>query len=727
MSLSFELSIEISEPYGFNKESLSKIEQNQFVKNQWPLVYFIQNENTKIAYVGESTNAASRIRDHLSNPERAVLNKISIIGSDKFNKSATLDIESKLIQYISSEGTYALQNGNHGLINHNYYQQNRYTDLFKAIWERLVDKKIVSKSLVEIENSELFKYSPYKSLNEEQYKSVLAILEGLSSRDSNRIFVRGSAGTGKTILASYLIKLLGSDVSDSNMDDIGEDELREINLIKRYRKKYPNAKIGMVVAMTSLRSTLQNVFRKVPGLKSSMVVSPSDTFKEKYDLLIVDEAHRLRQFRNIGWMGVFRKNNEKLGLDDTGNELDWIIANSKNQIFFYDSAQSVKPSDIDASRFDNLFKRNTLTIDLTSQMRVKGGSNYIRFVDELLNVKRESRDVFIANKYELLVFDSFKDLTEQLRIKEKAYGLCRLVAGYSWPWLSKDNKEAIDIEIEGLGLQWNRTDKDWINSVDAFKEVGCIHTTQGYDLNYTGVIFGEEIRFNKRIGRIEIDPAKYFDQNGKRGITNSEDLKSYIINIYKTIMYRGIMGTFIYACDRDLREYLASHISKFQPSNSVKLSSSEKELPSLNSIPLYNLKAAAGSFSEPQSINQSGWVALPSGVKFSRDLFACMVLGESMNKRIPSGSICLFRRYQGGSRNGKIVLAEHSSIQDHDYGSCYTIKVYHSEKEMGEDGQWRHTTICLKPLSYNSEFTDIEVIDDEVNPVNVIGIFEYVL
>ena len=92
MSLSFDLSIEISEQYDFSKESFSRIELNPWVKNQWPLVYFIQNETKKEAYVGESTNALSRIKNHLDNPKKKVLNKISLIGSDKFNKSATLDI-----------------------------------------------------------------------------------------------------------------------------------------------------------------------------------------------------------------------------------------------------------------------------------------------------------------------------------------------------------------------------------------------------------------------------------------------------------------------------------------------------------------------------------------------------------------------------------------------------------------------------------------------------------
>ncbi|WP_462254985.1 DNA/RNA helicase domain-containing protein, partial [Ferruginibacter sp.] len=527
MSLSFELSIEVSEQYDFTKESLNRIEQNTWVKNQWPLVYFIQNDSIKIAYVGESTNALSRIKNHLANPERCKLDKISIIGSDKFNKSATLDIESNLIQYITAEGTFKLQNGNYGLINHNYYQQDIYKNLFKEVWNKLVEKKIVTKSLTEIENSELFKYSPYKSLNEDQYNSVLEILHGLTLKESNRIFISGSAGTGKTILATYLMKLLTSDVENYQLEEFNDDELREVNYIKEFKNKYPNAKIGLVVAMTSLRESLESVFKKIPGLKSSMVINPSDTFKskDKYDLLIVDEAHRLRQYKNISWMGAFKKNNQKLGLDGNGNELDWIIANSKNQIFFYDSAQSVKPSDVGSLNFIKLLNdKNTLLLNLKSQMRVKGGNNYIQFVDDLLHVKRNETTRYQEEKYEMFVFDNFADLHIELIKKENEFGLCRMIAGYSWPWLSnpkldpKPSLNITDIELDGLNFKWNSTDKDWINSPNAFNEIGCIHTTQGYDLNYTAVIFGKEINYNKVYNCIEIDPKNYFDINGKKGI-----------------------------------------------------------------------------------------------------------------------------------------------------------------------------------------------------------------
>lgn len=734
MKSSFELSIEISERYDFDSKSLDQINNNPWVKNQWSLVYFIQNEANRIAYVGESTNFSSRIKNHLANPKKGkVFNQISIIGSDKFNKSATLDIESKLIQYISSEGTYELQNGNQGLINHNYYQQDLYQNLFIDIWGKLIQKNIVSKSLIEIENSELFKYSPYKSLNEAQYNSVIEIIEAITQTDSSKILIKGSAGTGKTILATFLIKLLLSDIPENDRENLNENETHELELVSSFKRKYPNAEIGLVVAMSSLRKTLQNVFRKTPGLKSSMVISPSETFKKKYDLLIVDEAHRLRQYKNIGWMGVFKKNNQKLGLDDDGTELDWILANSKNQIFFYDSAQSVKPSDINKGNFDKLIdEKNTVEIELKSQMRSRGGNDYISFVDKLLNLK--IKEAYEPDNYELIVFDSLRDLYENLETKENKYGLCRLVAGYAWEWLSDPKRkpaklDAIDIKIDGLELQWNKTATDWVNSPNAFKEVGSIHTVQGYDLNYVGVIFGEEIIFNKTTNQIEIDKTKYFDKNGKRGIAEIEDLKEYIINIYKTILYRGIRGAFLYACNKELREYLKKHITAFSKESNIRFLPISDVKPYVNAVPVINIYAAAGDFSELQitdNIENFKWVELPMHISAHEDYFVCQVIGDSMNKKIKNGAWCLFKKYKGGSRNEKIVLVQHYEIQDSDFGAGYTVKQYHSEKQVSENG-WEHESIALKPLSYESSFDDIVLKLDETSKLGVIGVFECML
>lgn len=724
---SFELSIEVSEPYDFSKRAIETINKNQWVKNQWPLVYFIQNETKRVAYVGESTNFSNRIKNHLANPKKAkAFNQISIIGSDKFNKSATLDIESKLIQYISSEGTYELQNGNHGLINHNYYQQDLYKDLFKDIWTKLVQKKIVSKSLEEIENSELFKYSPFKSLNDDQYNSVLEIIESFTQEKSNIIFIKGSAGTGKTILATYLIKLLNSDVSDATNDDITDNEIQEIQLIQAFQNKYPNAEIGFVVAMSSLRKTLQTVFSKTPGLKKSMVISPTETFKKEYDLLIVDEAHRLRQYKNISWRGAFKKCNQKLGLDNSGTELDWIIANSKNQIFFYDSAQSVKPSDIDQSRFNELISgKDSVTIELKSQMRAQGGNDYITFVDDLLNIKRDKNQFFSPENYDLLIFDSLQDLYSELEVKENEFGLCRLVAGFAWPWVSDirgSTPDAIDIKIDGLEFQWNRTPEDWVNSPNAINEVGSIHTTQGYDLNYTGVIFGEEITYNKDTNRIEIIKEKYFDKYGKQQATD-EDLKAYIINIYKTLMYRAIKGSFLFACDKNLRKYFKEHIPTFKKKGTLRVLNFEDVKPYVNAVPLVDIYAAAGNFSEEQISNEDfEWIELPINISAKEGYFVCQIIGESMNKKIQNGAYCLFKKDSGGTREGKIVLVEHYNIQDSNFGAGYSVKTYHSTKYI-TDESWSHKSIALKPASFDSKFKEIVLKGEEITSLKVIGEF----
>ena len=149
-------------------------------------------------------------------------------------------------------------------------------------------------------------------------------------------------------------------------------------------------------------------------------------------------------------------------------------------------------------------------------------------------------------------------MIEELEEKEKEYGLCRTISGYSWKWVSSKN-DVPDVTIDGVDLYWNRTNEDWINSSKQMTEMGCIHTTQGYDLNYSGIIFGSDITYNDETKRIEVIKENYFDRNGKVGI-NDAQLHDYIINIYKTIMYRGIKGTYIYCCYVKLREYFKNYM-----------------------------------------------------------------------------------------------------------------------------------------------------------------------
>jgi DUF2075 family protein/DNA replication protein DnaC len=559
MTNEFISSVQINK-YEFSKEGSVEYALNAFMKNSWPIVYILKNDQVGEAYIGESTNAISRMNNHLANNERQRLKDLLVISCDKFNKSAVLDIESNLIQYMGSDGRYKLQNANAGLVDHNYYQREQYNKLFEHVWEHLLAQKYAKNPLTRIDNSDLFKYSPYKALTADQHESVLQILTLLSREKENTIFVEGGAGTGKTILAVYIMKLFKTDIREHHLDESDEVYSDEIAKILKFKEKFPNPKVALVVPMTSLRKTLKKVFSNVKGLNSRMVIGPSEAAKEEYDVLIVDEAHRLRQRKNITNFGSFDETNARLGFNKyEGNELDWILKMSKHQIFFYDEGQSIKPSDISVDKFKKQ-KWSASLLQLSSQMRVKGGIDYISFIDHILHGNLKPGDPkFESDSYELVLYDSLTQLYSDLKMKEEQFGLCRLLSGYSWEWKSA-KADVPDITIEDLNLKWNSTNEDWINSPNAFNEVGCIHTTQGYDLNYTGIIFGEEIKFNPTTKQIEIDPSKYKDKKGKQGIEDPALLKEYILNIYKTMMLRGIRGTYVYVCDEGLREYFSSLI-----------------------------------------------------------------------------------------------------------------------------------------------------------------------
>jgi|LSQX01.3.fsa_nt_gb DUF2075 family protein/predicted GIY-YIG superfamily endonuclease len=717
--------------YVFDYGMFNDFQQNHYASNLWPVVYILSDGKQKEAYVGETTDTFSRMLNHLKNEKKNKLTAVHLISSHKFNKSATLDIESNLIKYISGDGQYKLMNGNIGLANHNYYQkQEIYWNIFKEIWDGLRAEGISKHPIEYIDNSDLFKYSPYKSLTNEQIEGLSDIIKNLLQDNTETLLIEGGAGTGKTVLATFLFKLIYSDNDDLNFKEFGESEEEFIDLVFKLKAKYPNPKMALVVPMTSFRNTLKSVFKNVKGLSAKMVMGPAEVARGEYDIVLVDESHRLRRRINLGtYFGAFDKTCELLDLDKNNcSELDWILLKSKKRVLFYDANQSIKPSDAVADDFIRLKHSNRTKIaHLKSQLRVRGGNDYVSYINKLLNCELITpTNKFSSKSYDFKLFDSIKDLKNEISKRNKQHGLSRLVAGYSWPWISKNNNELNDIIIEDVEFKWNSISNDWVNSENAINEIGCIHTTQGYDLNYAGIIFGNEISYDKNKNEIVIIPENYHDKNGKQTITNPDELKKFIINIYKTILLRGIKGTYIYACDKELREYLRSFVESYE--------SSEQDVPALkisedkfeDSLPLYDLKAAAGSFSDLQTIDGCKWVELPLGYRNSSDLFACYVIGESMNKIIPNGSICLFRKYTGGSRDGKIVLVEHTNIQDPDFGSGYTIKEYHSKKVVTED-EWHHQSIYLKPLSTDPGYQEIVIEADEMNSLKVIGIFEQVL
>jgi SOS-response transcriptional repressor LexA len=275
--------------------------------------------------------------------------------------------------------------------------------------------------------------------------------------------------------------------------------------------------------------------------------------------------------------------------------------------------------------------------------------------------------------------------------------------------------------IGDVELKWNSKNIDWVNSANAMNEVGCIHTTQGYDLNYVGVIIGPELDYDPVLKTLIVYPERYKDKAGKNTIKDVQILKDYILNIYKTIILRGIRGSYIYACNPHLREYLSQFMDKNVQKKDEVFEIKFLDSPNERTVPFYNLSAAAGSFSDVQLVDDAKFIELENSPIGKDSYFACRVVGESMNKVIPSGSICLFERYTAGSRNGKIVLVELTDFRDEESGSCYTVKEYSSKKTVSDEG-WEHTEIRLLPLS-TEPFSPIVLRDEESQRLKVIGVF----
>lgn len=143
-------------------------------------------------------------------------------------------------------------------------------------------------------------------------------------------------------------------------------------------------------------------------------------------------------------------------------------------------------------------------------------------------------------------------------------GYSRVVAGFAWPWEAKKDSSIRDIEIEGKKYPWNTKQEGWITSPNAVREIGCVHTTQGFDLAYVGVVIGPDLRYDKKKKRIVVDRGHVFDANMKNGIAKDkagdEQLRSFVLNSYKVLLTRGVRGCFVYVVDKNLREYLKQFI-----------------------------------------------------------------------------------------------------------------------------------------------------------------------
>lgn len=560
----------------FSPQEIELLSQSGDHFTNWPVVYTLND--SRDVYVGESRSVASRMRQHFKSPEKGRLHRMHLVIDNTFHKSACLDLESFLIRLFAGEGRYQVLNGNAGVSDSDYYDRAKYTSSFKQIFEELRAEGMFERTIPEIENSDLFKFSPFKALNHDQAGAIGEILDGLlddiERGELSTSVIQGDPGTGKTIIAVYLMKLLRDIQLSHEGESFDSDSIFADYFVEGNRDLIADLKIGLVIPQQSLRSTIKKVFNKTPSLQAGMVLSPFDLApsEEPYDLLIVDEAHRLSQRANqpSGPQNKkYREITEALfGKDDlTITQLDWVRASSRHQILLVDAEQSVRPADLPEDLVRSLIVHSQAEkkfYRLHSQMRVQGGTDYIKYVRRIL-----SSDPPIPTRiddYDFQLFDDVKDMHEAIRKRESEVQLARLVAGFAWPWKTKADPSTFDIDIDGYRLRWNQAQTDWINSTTSVDEVGSIHTVQGYDLNYAGVIIGPDLRFDLDTQSVIVDRASYYDKKGKENnpklglVYTDSDLLRYITNIYAVLMTRGMHGTYIYAHDKALREYLRDFI-----------------------------------------------------------------------------------------------------------------------------------------------------------------------
>jgi DUF2075 family protein len=387
---------------------------------------------------------------------------------------------------------------------------------------------------------------------------------------------------------------------------------------------------------------------------------------------------------------------------------------------------------------------NLVELKLESQFRCNGSDGYLAWVDNTLQVRSTANTSLDGIPYEFKVCDTAAELRDLVYACNEESNKARMVAGYCWDWVTKERKEgqAFDIEFkdQGFAAKWNLKDDGmlWILKPDSVREIGCIHTCQGLEVDYIGVIIGPDLVV--RDGNVRTDATKRSSQDrsmhGYKQLLKTDPeaarakADAIIKNTYRTLMTRGQKGCFVYAVDPETNEFLKAASAGAQEPQLLPVEEEapfrvllpEEAQPFVNCVPKFHLEIAAGNFGNPQWIEDTAvqWVELPEHLAVKPGYFVAKVVGESMNQRIPNGSWCLFRANPVGSRNGKIVLVGHRELQDPDGGGQFTVKRYHSEKRQTEDG-WQHERILLRPESHHPGYEDIILGPESEGEVWVVG------
>ena len=513
------------------------------------------------------------------------------------------------------------------------------------------------------------------------YETSLALAGKSTVKEKNVLIVDGGPGTGKSVVAVNLLVALTNK-----------------QLVAQYVTKNAAPRAVYVSKLTGsfTRSHIDNLF-KGSG-------SYTNTEANGFDALIVDEAHRLNERS-----GMYQNMGE--------NQIKEIIHAAKFSVFFIDEDQKVTLKDIGEKEAIKDWARrlgaDVHELELQSQFRCNGADGYLAWIDNALQIRSTANETLRGINYDFRVFDTPNELRDAIFSKNKINNKARLVAGYCWNWISKNDESKKDIVIQehNFAMRWNLASDGslWILKPESVSEVGCIHTCQGLETDYIGVIIGPDFVIRNGIAvtnpekRAKSDASirgykKLLKQNAGHA---KRKVDAIIKNTYRTLMTRGSKGCYLFCADeetkawfkqlmgREAQEYIDIEMSMQKPSEAdqpkkqdryrgltFRLLEPDDVKPYENSVPIYDLDIAAGQFSETQLVNEalSGgvttdieryqWVELPDSFRTKRGQFVARVVGESMNKRIPNGSWCLFRLNPGGTRQGKVLLVQHRNIDD---------------------------------------------------------------
>ncbi len=506
-------------------------------------------ENGFQAYIGETNDIVQRTKNHHRESDYCYLfnfSRIHIITREDMDETPAKHFEKLLICLMRVDGKYTIANRSDGE-NTFYARKNVFELGFDELWGQLATLDLVKcKEFQSILNRPEYKYSPHTVLTGSQSKTLTNLVNAIRTSNSQRkqytndprpILLAGDAGTGKTVIATSLFHHLKTSL------------------------EFSGKKVGLVYSNPSTRDEIQKVFQFYPGNFDKDIIAPIDVTKRHYDIIICDEAHRLRRNKNLGtYITQFRKGNSRLDLEHTNDELDWLCKNADCLVLLYDKQQIVSPSDVPYDAFSQRLEIETCgtrPVKLQDQMRIRAGNNYVPYIYAVLQQEATAYEQF--DRYDFKLFNSFSDMVNTLNEKEKQLGLCRLCGGYAWKWLAKTSPTTPDISIDGVDIWWNKQTKGWLRNPDSKEEMGSIYTLSGLDLNYAAVVIGPDIYYDTASGKIKVNKTHFFDNKVKRGVTDKE-LAQFIVNTYGVLMTRGIYGTYVYVYDDALREYLKQFI-----------------------------------------------------------------------------------------------------------------------------------------------------------------------